>query len=134
MNKIFFISLVVFGIFACTPKIQEASPADFAKANSLKAETESIQLGIKEALQNLTNERNNITVQGRALTDSEIKFTEKVTEIMKSQEQLQAFQKDIAKSEDAYEPNGKELLYLNEEANQLVKKMQKKILKLTKKS
>jgi len=34
--------------------------------------------------------------------------------------------------EAAYEPNGKELLYLNEQANKLVKKIQKKVLKLTK--
>jgi len=132
MNRLFFISLVVFGIFSCTPKIQEATPADFEKANILKAETEGIQLSIKETVQNLISERNGIMVQGRELTPAEIKFTEKVDEVIEDQGQLEAYQKDITTSEGAYEPNGKELLYLNEQANKLVKKIQKKILKLTK--
>lgn len=132
MNRLFIIFLLAIGIFACTPKIQEANPADFEKANSIKAETEGIQLDIKEALQNLTSERNGIMVQGRELTDAELKFTEKVDEILAIESQLQAFQKDIATSEGAYEPNGKELLYLNEQANKLVKRIQKKIQKLNK--
>ncbi len=132
MNRLFIISLLAFGLFACTPKIQEANPADFEIANSFKAETEAIQLSIKETLQNLTNERNGIMVQGRELTTTEFKFIDKVDEVLEDQAQLEAYQKDIATSESAYEPNGKELLYLNEQANKLVKKIQKKILKLTK--
>lgn len=132
MNRLFIISLLAIGLFACTPKIQEANPADFEKANSLKMETEGIEISIKEALQNLTNERNGIMVQGRELTPAELKFMDKVDEILEDQAQLEAYQKDIATSEGAYEPNGKELLYLNEQANKLVKKVQKKIQKLSK--
>lgn len=132
MSRLFIFSFLIIGLFACTPKIQEASTADFDKANTLKAETESIQLSIEESLQELRNQRNGIMVQGRALTKSELKFIEDVDEIMEDQVQLKAYQTDIANSEGAYEPNGKELLYLNEQANKLVKKIQKKILKLTK--
>jgi len=131
MNRLVIFSLIMV-FFACTPKIQEASTIDFDKANSLKSETAELQLSIKDALQDLLNQRNNIRVQGRALTDGELKYIDNVEEIMADQEKLEAFQDDIIKSEGAYEPNGKELLYLNEQANKLVKKIQKKVLKLTK--
>ena len=58
-----------------------------------------------------------LTYNGKAVKQSEIK---------------RKIQADIAKSESAYEPNGKELLYLNEQANKLVTKIQKKIQKLSK--
>jgi len=131
MNRLFIIYLMLFGIFACTPKLQEISTADFNKANSLKAETAEILLSLKEVVQDLRNQRNGIMVQGRALTKAELKFMEEVDGIMEDQVQLEAYQADITKSEGAYEPNGKELLYLNEQANKLVKKIQKKVEKLT---
>ncbi len=131
MNRLVIFSLIML-FFACTPKIQEASTIDFDKANSLKSETAELQLSIKDALQNLTNERNNIMVQGRALTNTEQKFIEGVDKIEANQVKLTAFQNDITNSESAYEPNGKELLYLNEQANKLAKQIQKQVLKLTK--
>jgi len=69
-------------------------------------------------------------VQGRTLTEKELTFIDGVNEIIADQGEFQAYQEDIAKSTNAYEPNGKELLYLNEQANQLIKKIQKKIAKL----
>lgn len=131
IHKIFLISLLAV-VVACSPKIKDAGVDYFAKANELKATTESIQLSIKETIQQLRQERNNIMVQGTALTESELAFIDGVNAIMEDQGKLQAYQADIAKSEDAYEPNGKELLYLNEQANQLVNKIQKKIKKLRK--
>jgi len=130
MNRLFIIFLLI-GLFACTPKIQEASNADFDQANSLKAETEDLLLSLKEVIQDLGNQRNGIMVQGRALTKAELKYIEDVDDIMTDQVQLEAYQADIVKSESAYEPNGKELLYLNEQANKLVKQIQNKIQQLT---
>lgn len=131
MHKIFFISLLAF-VMACSPKIKDAGADAFVKADALKAATESIQLSIKAEIQQLREERNNIMVQGKALTERELAFIDGVNAIMEDQGKLQAYQADIAKSEDAYEPNGKELLYLNEQANQLVNKIQQKIKKLRK--
>lgn len=115
---------------ACSPTIKDVGVDYFAQANDLKAATTAIQLSIKDDLQNLRQQRNNIMVQGRALTETELAFIDGVNDIIAEQNKLQAYQDDIAKSEDAYEPNGKELLYLNEQANQLVKQIQKKIAKL----
>ncbi len=117
---------------ACSPKIKDTGVDAFAKANALKAATESIQLSIKEDIQKLRQERNNIMVQGKALTETELAFIDGVNAILEDQGKLQAYQTDIAKSEEAYEPNGKELLYLNEQANQLVNQIQQKIKKLRK--
>lgn len=133
MNKLFIIPLLfVVALVACTPKIKDAGIDYFAQANTLKIATDSIQLNIKEDVQNLRLERNNIMVQGRTLTEKELSFIDGVNEIIGEQGRFQAYQDDIAKSEDAYEPNGKELLYLNEQANQLIKQIQKKIAKLKK--
>lgn len=131
MNR-FFIVLLLFSVVmvACTPKIKDAGIDYFAQATALKATTDSIQLSIKEDLQNLRTERNSIMVQGRTLTEKELAFIDGVNEIIADQGKFQEYEDDIAKSEDAYEPNGKELLYLNEQANQLVKQIQKKIAKL----
>lgn len=133
MNKFFIIPLfLAISLVACTPKIKDAGIDYFTQANILKTATDSIQLSIKEDVQNLRVERNNIMVQGRTLTEKELTFIDGVNEIIAEQGQFQAYQDDIAKSEDAYEPNGKELLYLNEQANQLIKQIQKKIAKLKK--
>ncbi len=132
MSRLFIISFLLIGLFACTPKIQEASTADFDKANSLKSETADILLSLKEVIEDLDNQRSGIMVQGRELTKAELKFIEDVDDILGDQAHLEAYQADIAKSESAYEPNGKELLYLNEQSNKLVKKIQKKIQKLSK--
>ena len=117
---------------ACTPKIKDARVDYFAQANELKAATETIQLSIKEELQQLREQRNNVMVQGKTLTETELTFIDGVNEIIGEQSKLQAYQDDISKSEDAYEPNGKELLYLNKQANQLIKQIQQKIAKLKK--
>jgi len=131
MNKFFIILLLLAAcLVACTPKIKDAGVDYFAQADTLKIATDSIQLSIKEAVQNLRVERNNIMVQGRALTAQELTFIDEVNEIIADQGKFFEYQDDIAKSEDAYEPSGKELLYLNEQANQLIKKIQKKIAKL----
>ena len=115
---------------ACTPKVKDAGTAYFAQADALKTETASIQQSIKEDLETLLQQRNSIMVQGRALTESELAFIDGVNGILESQDRLGQYLEDITKSEDAYEPNGKELLYLNEQANQLIKQIQNKILKL----
>ncbi|GEM_PF-2582021 len=125
---LFLLSLLI----ACTPKIKDAGVDYFAQAEALKVSTDSIQLTIKDALQNLREERNSIMVQGRALTEKELAFIDGVNVIIADYGKFQAYQDDIAKSEDAYEPNGKELLYLNKQANQLIKQIQKKIAKLKK--
>lgn len=117
---------------ACTPKIKDAGVDYFAQADELKTTTDSIQLSIKEDLQSLREQRNSIMVQGRALTETELTFIDGVNEIIADYGTFQAYQDDIAKSEDAYEPNGKELHYLNKQANQLIKQIQKKIAKLKK--
>lgn len=133
MDKFFLFTLLVSAtMVACTPKIKDAGVDYFAQANELKAATETIQLGIKEDIQNLRQERNNLMVQGRTLTEKELTFIDGVNDIIAEQGKLQAYQDDISKSESAYEPNGKELLYLNKQANQLVKQIQKKIAKLKK--
>ena len=85
---------------------------------------------LKEELQQLRERRNSIMVQGRALTESELAFIDDVNEIIESQGQLDDYLEDITRSEEAYEPNGRELLYLNEQANQLIKQIQQKIAKL----
>lgn len=123
---LFFLFLLV----ACSPKVKDAGVDYFAQADSLKTATDSILLSIKEDFQNVRNQRNNIMVQGRTLTETELIFIESVNELMEDQGKLQDYQDEIFKSEEAYEPNGKELLYLNEQANQLAKKIQKKLAKL----
>jgi len=133
MDKFFLFTLLVSTtMVACTSKIKDAGVDYFAQANELKAATEAIQLSIKEVIQNLRQERNSIMVQGRTLTETELTFIDGVNDIIAEQGKLQAYQDDIFKSESAYEPNGKELLYLNKQANQLVKQIQKKIAKLKK--
>ena len=132
MSHRFLLLLCLFFGSNCSSSIKDAGVDYFAQANELKAATETIQLSIKEDFQNLRQQRNNIKVQGRALTETELAFIDGVNDLIAEQGKLQAYQDDIAKSEDAYEPNGKELLYLNEQANQLVKQIQKKIAKLKK--
>ncbi len=119
-------------MIACSPKINDAGVDYFAQANELKAATDSIQLAIKEDLQNLRQQRNSLMVQGKALTEAELTFIDEVNDIIDIQGKLQAYQADITKSEGAYEPNGKELLYLNQQANQLITQIQQKITKLKK--
>lgn len=130
MNKflLFAIGLVAFA--ACSPKVKDAGVDYFAKAETLKAESEAIQLSLKDTIQTLHQERNGIMVQGRTLTEAELKFVEEVNDILTIQGKYHQFQDDIFKSEEAYEPNGKELLYLNEQALKLAKQLQKKISKL----
>ena len=123
---LFFLFLLV----ACSPKVKDAGVDYFTQADSLKTATESILLSIKEDFQNVRNQRNNIMVQGRTLTETELTFIESVNELMEDQGKLQDYQDEIFKSEEAYEPNGKELLYLNEQANQLAKQIQQKLAKL----
>lgn len=132
MNKLILLALLAAVVVACSPKINEARIDFFTQADELKIATDSIQLIIKEDLQNFRQQRNNIMVQGRSLTETELGFIDSVNDIMEDQGKLQAYQADIAKSEDAYEPNGKELLYLNRQAHQLVTQIQKKIAKLKK--
>ncbi len=130
MNKflLFAIGLVAFA--ACSPKVKDAGVDYFAQADALKAESEAIQLSLKDTIQNLHQERNAIMVQGRTLTETELKFVEEVNDILTIQGKYHQFQDDIFKSEEAYEPNGKELLYLNEQALKLAKQIQKKVIKL----
>lgn len=130
MNK-FLILFLFLAVFAtCTPKVKDAGTVYFAQAETLKLETESIQQAIKEDFQNLRQRRNNIMVQGRALTESELTFIDRVNELIEQQGKLDKYLEDIARSEEAYGPNGKELLYLNEQANQLIKQIQQQISKL----
>lgn len=130
MERILYFLLVVFSVTACTPKIQEASADYIKQATALKTETHNIQQSFKETIQNLRQQRNNIMVQGRALTEAELLFIDKVNEIISDQGELDRYLADIDKSENAYDLNGKELLYLNQQANQVAKKIQKKIQKI----
>lgn len=129
MNKFLLLAIGLMAFAACSPKIKDAEVDYFAKATALKAESEAIQLSIKDTIQSLHQERNAIMVQGRTLTAQELKFVETVNDILTIQGKYHQFQDDIAKSEDAYEPNGKELLYLNEQALKLAKQVQKKLSK-----
>lgn len=129
MNKILLLAILVLAFAACAPKIKDTGVDYFAKAAALKAASETIQLSIKDTIQSLHQERNAIMVQGRTLTAEELAFVEKVNDILTIQGKYHQFQDDIAKSEDAYEPNGKELLYLNEQALKLAKQLQQKISK-----
>lgn len=112
---------------ACSPKNPATAMDYFGEATKLKAATQAIQQGFKEDLQTLRNHRNGIMVQGRTLTDAELKLIEGVNEIISDNGEFNRYLEDIDKSENAYEPNGQELLYLNQQANKLAKQIQKKI-------
>lgn len=130
MNKLLLFTIGLLAFAACSPKLKDAGVDYFAKAEALKVESEAIQLSIKDTIQSLHQERNAIMVQGQTLTAKELEFVEKVNDILTIQGKYHQFQDDIAKSEDAYEPNGKELLYLNEQALKLAKQIQKRLTKL----
>ncbi len=133
MVKIRILGLLFSVLFAatCTQKVKEASIDYFAQANALKTETLEIQQRLVPHLQNLRQQRNSIMIQGRPLTEAEITFIDQVNELIEIQGDLSRYLEDIDRSENAYEPNGQELLYLNQQANTLTKKIQKKIESLT---
>ena len=133
IDKIFLLFFALC-LAACTQKVKEASIDYFAQANALKTETLDIQQSMSTDFQYLRQQRNSIMIQGRALTEAEVSFIEEVNQLIEAQSNLNRYLEDIDYAENAYEPNGQELLYLNQQANTLVKDIQKKVKVLMEKA
>ena len=127
-----FLVFLIAGIllFSCTSKLQKSAPDPFAESASLKSETLGLMKEVEQGLNVLEQTRNGVMVQGRALTEAEMAFIDGVGVLLAEQKKLIDYLQDIEQSENAYAPNAEELLYLNQQANQLVKQMLGKINEL----
>lgn len=77
--------LPIFSLFlllGCSPKTEPNSEIHLSKALNLLSETLNTEALLKPLLNELQQQNNNIQIQGRALTDAELKRTAEIDQLL----------------------------------------------------